>query len=524
MQNSKNNPSLTINTLSNWSYLGVNAAVAFLLTPYLIHSLGMKNYGIWVLITAVIGYYGLLDLGIRSAIMRYIATYAGKRNLSALNGVFNTGFAIFCVVGAIIIVFSLSAAGFLATFFDISPAKQTEFRLLVKLLGVSTGILFPCNVLAVTLLAHERFVVVNAIRTFLTLFRTSGILWALSVNGGLVSIALVYLLTSICEIVVNLITIRKCLPYIRFSMRIATIGCMGALLHFGLFAFIAKIGELLRLKLDAAVVAKFLDMENVAIYGLATLIIMFLLRWMVALIGTTQPRLASLAARSSPQELSQAITRYSVLIANFMAVLGVTTILLSGDFLRLWVPENVKDPSGANIVLLILVVGLAPDLMTRVSTNALQAVKKHPFYAYLTIVEGLVNLGLSIALVKHLGIYGVALGTAIPAVFTRIIIQPLYCCRVFGLKWRSYMLEVLLKPLSLLATGVTLRYGTSHILVATSYPQLLLKATVVFCLFAVSAYVFCLGQEPRRIVRAKGSAIYQALYTMAKTKLATQKP
>ena len=62
------NPSLKVNALSNWVSLGVNVIIGFVLTPFIIRSLGKTGYGIWTLVCSFVGYYGLLNLGVGSAI------------------------------------------------------------------------------------------------------------------------------------------------------------------------------------------------------------------------------------------------------------------------------------------------------------------------------------------------------------------------------------------------------------------------------------------------------------------------
>ncbi|HPS02833.1 MAG TPA: hypothetical protein PLA90_14940, partial [Candidatus Sumerlaeota bacterium] len=68
---------LLINACSNWASLAVNVLVGFILTPFIIRHVGKGGYGILTLVWSVIGYYGLVNLGVRSAIMRYISRNAG---------------------------------------------------------------------------------------------------------------------------------------------------------------------------------------------------------------------------------------------------------------------------------------------------------------------------------------------------------------------------------------------------------------------------------------------------------------
>ncbi len=61
---------------TSWVAVIANAAVGFLLTPYVLHRLGDEAFGVWVLITNLVGYYGLVDAGVRSAILRYVSSTA----------------------------------------------------------------------------------------------------------------------------------------------------------------------------------------------------------------------------------------------------------------------------------------------------------------------------------------------------------------------------------------------------------------------------------------------------------------
>ena len=71
------------NVASNWVGFAVNAAVTLVLTPFVLHELGSARYGIWILTSSIIGYYGLLDLGFRAGVTQYLTRYLGDRRLRA---------------------------------------------------------------------------------------------------------------------------------------------------------------------------------------------------------------------------------------------------------------------------------------------------------------------------------------------------------------------------------------------------------------------------------------------------------
>jgi len=66
------------NVLSSWGGAAVGLALSFVATPFVIGRLGDSAYGVWVLMSSVAGYLGLLDFGVRGATTRYIARFAAR--------------------------------------------------------------------------------------------------------------------------------------------------------------------------------------------------------------------------------------------------------------------------------------------------------------------------------------------------------------------------------------------------------------------------------------------------------------
>src|SRR3970040_1613055 len=60
------------NIVSNWTGFGVNLLVSFLISPFLVHNLGDIGYGIWAVSLQLCGSLSLLDIGLRTAVTRYL--------------------------------------------------------------------------------------------------------------------------------------------------------------------------------------------------------------------------------------------------------------------------------------------------------------------------------------------------------------------------------------------------------------------------------------------------------------------
>ena len=78
----------------------------------------------------------------------------------------------------------------------------------------------------------------------------------------------------------------------------------------------------------------------------------------------------------------------------------------------------------------------------KTSAYALFALARHRFLAITVVIEGVLNVVLSVILVPRIGLLGVGLGTLIPLFKTKVIVQPIYVCHVSGLRNEDYFWTV----------------------------------------------------------------------------------
>src|SRR4029450_11781932 len=90
-------PSLGLSVVSNWLAFVLTAAVGFVLAPYMVSRLGDSQYGLWVLVSSLVGYLGLLDLGVRGAVTRYVARHHGAGDDTAASRIVSTALFLFAI-------------------------------------------------------------------------------------------------------------------------------------------------------------------------------------------------------------------------------------------------------------------------------------------------------------------------------------------------------------------------------------------------------------------------------------------
>src|SRR5664279_2953682 len=143
--------------LSTWAGLIINGVVAFLLTRVLIHGLGDFYYGLWILASTVLDYYGLLDMGMRYSMQRFVARYGGVNQRQALNETFMTGMAMIACIAAVVFLLCAGLLVFLPDFFHLSPQARTLFRVLLIIQSITLALDFPARIMGAYLCGLHRF-------------------------------------------------------------------------------------------------------------------------------------------------------------------------------------------------------------------------------------------------------------------------------------------------------------------------------------------------------------------------------
>jgi O-antigen/teichoic acid export membrane protein len=429
-------PSLKINAISNWISFGIIVATGIILTPIITEQLGKTGYGIWSLVGSLIGYYGLLNLGVGSAITRYIARYTAQRNEVALNEVVSTVFTLFIITGLVATAFSFFFAAQIAVFFNVKPELTNDFKTLVWIIGLATGIGFSNEALAAISNAREHFVSTNIVRIASILLRASLTIIFLNLGYGLISVAIAPLISTIASTFANIYLYKKYASDIKIGFKHANRKTLKMLLIYGGTTTVIVLADLMRGNFDNIVIGKLIGLEAVGVYSIAALLVRHMSSSVTAGLSALTPRLAALDGMGEKNK-TKALFLKSLSVSSFLAFgAGMIAVIFGENFIYWWVG---KEFSEASSVLVILAGVSAFGLTQNPAIGLLYALNKHKKYAIATIIEAVFNVALSLLLISKYGIIGVAIGTAIPMLVSKIFIMPIYASKAIEIPLSIYL-------------------------------------------------------------------------------------
>jgi O-antigen/teichoic acid export membrane protein len=445
---------LVTSALANWVGFAVQVLVTLWMAPLMLHGLGDARYGIWSLVESVLAYLMLFDLGVAASVVRYVARFEATRDRDSLNRVFSTSVCIFAVAG--LLVFLLSVIGALAGgyLFDLPPDLEVEGRCLLVLLGFNLAVGLPLGVYPCVLDGLGRYPAKTAIRTVTLLIRVPLFLMVVWSDLGLVGLGWVITGLNVAEHLTMAVVVRRYLPQLRFSLALADRATFRTIRGYSLDAFLAMVAGRISFQTDAIVIGAFLAPQYITFFAVAGKLVDYAKTALRTLTAVLTPAASTLEARGDTTAIRRMLlnsTRYTVWV---LLPIQIGLLLLGKPFLVNWLgSRRYADLCFPTLVILALPLTLA--MSQSVPARILYGIGRLRWYARAMMAEALVNLVLSILLVRPLGIEGVAWGTTIPNVLSSLAVG-VYVCRLLGVRLGAYLRHSFLLPVaasSLLAAG-----------------------------------------------------------------------
>jgi len=432
------------NVVANWASFVIGVMINLVLSPFIIHSLGDGVYGAWVLLGSLVGYLGLLDLGTRGAVTRYVATYHAAHRHGDAGRIASTALVLFGGLGLLAIAASVLLALLVNRAFQV-PAELAEVaRIAVVLGGVNVAISLVSGVFGGIVVGMQRFDTLNAVNIVLALAQAVAIVLMLHAGGGLVGLALVQLGVSVLRGGASVWLSYRVYPELAVLVSSWSRPHLREISSFGISsAFLHAAGSVID-NANKLVIGAFLPVEMITFFAIASTMTDHVRAVIAGISQTLTPMVGALEG----QRTGEAVAEVCLQGARF-ATLAVLPIVLTlelrgASFIGIWMGPAYAGPAGAVLTVLALSVWAAAGF--HVVTATMIGINQHRGLMPVLACEALMNVLLSMALVRYLGIVGVAWGIALPRLIVSLFVGPLYVRRHARVPLRMYWTQTLLRP------------------------------------------------------------------------------
>jgi O-antigen/teichoic acid export membrane protein len=411
-------------------YLSVAAEMAtgLVTLPFNLHHLGAEAYGLWMLTAGVTIHFSILDLGYGGAMVKFIAQYRAFKDARALNEIASTLFFLFAAFGVLAYLVTIGLAFNLEHVFRISHAQAEVGKWILLIIGVNVAINFPFSVYGGVTSGFQRYDVNNMVAILSNVLVAAVNVAVVLLGYGLIPLVAA---TSLVRFVTYFAYRRnayRVYPALDIRPRLFRRNRLREVTGFSVYSSVIDWANKLNYELDELVIGVFMGAAPVAAWAVADRIISGTQRLTNQGNAVLFPVVVDADATRQVGRLQQVMIEGTRLSLATVLPIAVVLIVLAHPLVNAWVGVRMLV---AAPVIQILAVAVALRVGNATSTTVLKGAGAVRRVAVVNIITGLVNLAMSAALVRRLGLVGVAFGTVIPVAAASIfVLFPDACRRV----------------------------------------------------------------------------------------------
>lgn len=474
LENADDGKRLRRNTLWNLFGIGLPLIVAIFSIPSLIDQLGIERFGILTMVWAIIGYFGIFDLGLARALTRSIASMTNTPGSSEISKYFWTAVSLMVILGisAGVMLFVFNET--IVTILNLSPQLNEEVQSIVAIISFAIPLFIVTNAFKGMLEAKQRFDIINWVRFSSNILTYLIPLLLLSTTKNLVHMVVALVVFRVFFIIIQAIMAIKLVPEVMNSLSFSK-SAARELINFGGWVTVSNILNPIMMYVDRFTLAAISGMTAVTYYSASLDLSTKISIIPSSLSNAIFPAISSTWGIHTERanRLFLYGLRYNTL---FMFPLILLLILFSYWGMSLWLGEDFAEESYK--ILQILGIGVFLNGMATLPYAFIHGMGKANLTARVHLVECVLYIPILFFLIQQYGAIGAAIAWTLRVGLDCIILFCIVGYKNFNknLEYRKNLLQigcmlisallVLLFPTKLvLAIGYLLICLLLHILV-----------------------------------------------------------
>jgi len=436
MADKNDSQKLLISIFSKFYAQIVNFAILFFLTPFIIKSLGSYLYGIWVLVGIIVNYFSYTEIGLTNALGRNLAVALGDKDDNEFRKLFVNGLFLNFIIFFTILILTFISSG---TVYILKINNYEIISPLMLILGTSLATAFPFNSFFTVLGSNLRMEIISNINLLQQVLNAIFSVIVLINGYKLIALGLCILLTTLVINFLSVFYAAKIMNMDRkyFDLKLVNKSTIKQLYSYSIKTFIIDITNLIRFRTDEVVTGSFISLRMVAVYSVANKLIGFAISLCNSFLSALNPFFSKRINTSSDEEKANMFFFFSKFMIFAYTLILMGYVFTGDPFLQLWLGPEFKN---TYFPLVLLVLAYYVEYIQVVGVYYMYSSNTHHYFAIISAIEAAANIICSLIFVIYykMGIIGVALGTLLPMLFSKILIQPPVISHVYKIKVFNY--------------------------------------------------------------------------------------
>ena len=489
---------LKAGVILSYANQGFHFVISILYTPIMLRLLGQSEYGLYQLVSSVVAYLGLLNMGFSSGYIRFYSRYKVAKDdegISSLNGMF---FMIFSVIAIICLICgSLMMVNAKSIFGDgLTDSEISKSKILMGLLIFNMAISFLGNVFSCNISSQERFFfhrIIELLKTLLNPFLT---LPLLLMGYGSISMVVISTLLTVSSVLINVWYSISKLNF-RISFGNFNFSLFKEMWSFTIFIFIGLVVDQINWNVDKFLIGRMLGTKQVSIYSIGAQLNSIYITFSTIVSSVFVPKVNMMVEKENADKLlTDIFTRVGRIQFIVVGLLMSGYVFFGKTFIVLWVGNVYSD---SYIIGLLLMLPTTIPLIQNLGIEIQRAKNKHRFRSYLYLGMAIANIFISIALIRFYGIVGAPLGTAISLILCNCLIMNIYYQKKIGLNMKYFWKNILMFVPAMVVYSISGLVLNKYLLNATWISLVL--CIIIYCvIYALSVWFLGMNKSEKNLI------------------------
>lgn len=332
---------LKLGALMSYMAIGINILAGLLYTPWMIHSIGRENFGLYTLAMSVISLF-VFDFGLSSAVTRYIAKYLAEGRQDKADNCMGLVYRLYIIIDIVMMLVLVGVFFFIPQLYKELTVDEIEhFKIVYIIAAIYSVISFPFIPINGVLIAHEKFIQLKLCDVAHKLIVVLAMSVCLLLGGGLYSLVLVNTIAGLIMIILKISCIKKfthqgiCWRYFEKREFKEIVGFSG-------WVTIMSIAQRFIFNIAPSILGAFSGSTSIAILGIATTLEGYTYTFANAINGMFLTKVSRIVSNDNGDvlPLMVKIGRIQIYITALI-VFGV--ICLGDHFIQLWVGAEFEE-------------------------------------------------------------------------------------------------------------------------------------------------------------------------------------
>jgi O-antigen/teichoic acid export membrane protein len=421
-----------MNTAVNLGGQATILILVLLSTPYLVHQFGTDLYGAFVLLLTYVEVFSLLDLGISTCLVKYIAELLPQKRLEEINRYVGTTLTLTLLVGMVIGgSIALSANAIVSHLINVPADLHRTITFGFWIATLTFVLRFVGQIFSAVVMAAQRFDMTNTITIGAESFRLLGSVAVVFSGHLLEAVMLITLLASAGASLASAVIAQRLVRGLSWRPRFSAMHAR-AIIHFSKYVVIANTSARIVHSMDKALLGYFFPAASVAFYSIPYAISQQVGALTGNITSVVLPAASTLSGGPSDHRLQELYLRASKIVVASACFPTLVLALLSREVLTYWIdPEFAQQ--GA-ILLQALSLAFFINCLGRTPYVVAQAIGYPQLPARFSGLNAALNIILFLSLIPIMG----ALGAAMGFLCSQLIVIPWFLHatnRLLGISW-----------------------------------------------------------------------------------------